>query len=396
MESYKLQITQHATALLRAYSGAPVRIVRADPIAEGWSAQFGAWPWIMRCTVEDDSGVLPSSVVVKVRRPAEHWRGDTQQFHIERAALQFLTDLGVPVAARLLAADDEGGMLIMEDLGTGVALEDLLVGHDAVTAEHGLMLFARSLARMHAATIGHADTYDNLRSRWETADRTSYRVQILDDNIEWSWNTLREITAERPHLPPTHAADADVAELLHVLAEPGSFLVFTNGDMCPQNCRMVGDSFRFLDFENAAFRHALLDVTSLRFPFPACPCWSRLPTNVSQRAEAAYREAFAPTCPDVLDDAIYARGLAAACAAWTLLRMTRLPKLERSDEPHPMGFSKRGQLLDMIDTTVKASQQSGSFPALTAWLADMREALRARWPHLAPMQPLYPAFRPDR
>jgi len=154
-----------------------------------------------------------------------------------------------------------------------------------------------------------------------------------------------------------------------------------------------GDGLRFLDFEHACFRHALLDVAAVRFPFPACPCWSRLPEEVGQRAEEAYRKEMARSCPAVLDQAGYAHRLTAACAAWTMVRMVRLPKLEKADAPQPMGFSRRGQLLDTITTTVNCSQQSHSLLSLASWLASVSEALHARWPHLTSAQPFYPAFQ---
>ena len=133
--------------------------------------------------------------------------------------------------------------------------------------------------------------------------------------------------------------------------------------------------------------------SALRFPFPACGCSSHLPADVGRRAENAYRQELARSCPDVLDHSSYAHGLAAACAAWTIVRMVRLPKLENADVPHPLGFSRRGQLLDTIGTTVRCADQSGSLHSLAAWLADAGDALRARWPHITPAQPFYPAFQ---
>lgn len=138
---------------------------------------------------------------------------------------------------------------------------------------------------------------------------------------------------------------------------------------------------------------ALLDVAALRFPFPACACWSHLPEEMCRRAEDAYRKEMALCCPDILDPIRYAHGITAACAAWAILRAIRLPKLEKADEPHPMGFSRRGQLLDIINTTVSCSLQSHSLQSLASWLASVRDTLWARWSHLTLPQPFYPAFQ---
>jgi hypothetical protein len=136
----------------------------------------------------------------------------------------------------------------------------------------------------------------------------------------------------------------------------------------------------------------LLDVAALRFPFPASPCWAHVPEDIAHRAEDAYKEQMVRSCPEMLDPIRYIQGLTAACAAWTIVRAIRLPKLEKTDEPQPMGFSRRGQLLDTISTTVACSQQSRSLQSLATWLTDVNQALRTRWPHLPPTQPFYPAF----
>ncbi len=101
----------------------------------------------------------------------------------------------------------------------------------------------------------------------------------------------------------------------------------------------------------------------------------------------------ARACPDVLDHASYTHGLTAACAGWTIVRTVRLPKLENADEPHPIGFSRRGQLLDTIGATVSCAHQSRSLPSLASWLADVGDALRVRWPYITTTQPFYPAFQ---
>ncbi len=388
-------VLERITRLLSTYAGTPVSIVQSESAASGWSAQFGISPWrhVTRYTIQADTGLVPSSVVVKVRRPAVHRRSEPDQFHNEQAALEFLTVSGSAVAPRLLTADNEAGILVMEDLGTGPALEDLLAGCDAFRAEQGFVAFSAALGQMYAATAGHATEYYQLRRRHGPVDPSFDRISIFGIDIERAFRRLQEITASRSSIPPLRNIGSDVDEILRVLSEPGPYLAFSNGDTSPANCRMSDNGLRFLDFEHACFRHALLDVAAVRFPFPACPCWSRLPEEVGQRAEDAYRKEMARSCPAILDQAGYAHRLTAACAAWTMVRMVRLPKLEMADAPQPMGFSRRGQLLDTITTTVNCSQQSHSLQSLASWLASVGDALRARWPHLPSAQPFYPAFQ---
>ena len=60
---------------------------------------------------------------------------DGRAFGIELAALEYLNAMPEPVAPRLLGADAEAGILLMEDLGPGRSLADsLLAGSRAAAA----------------------------------------------------------------------------------------------------------------------------------------------------------------------------------------------------------------------------------------------------------------------
>ena len=68
-------------------------------------------------------------------------------------------------------------------------------------------------------------------------------------------------------------------------------VVLTNGDLAPQNCRLIDGRMRLLDFEDAAGVHPSLDAAHFRLPFYGGPCWGRIPAEVGAGVEAAYREA---------------------------------------------------------------------------------------------------------
>lgn len=387
-------ISQRVEQLLSALTGSLVCIERSEPVTEGWSAQFG-WPWVTRCTLKAETDTVPGSVIVKLRHQSIPHRCDPhERFVSEQSALAFLTMLGSAAGPHLLAADNEAGILMLEDLGAGLALEDMLLGSDASLARHGLVAFATALGQMHVSTIGHAQEYYQLKSACTAIDATNECIRLAGNDLRDIWQQLRLIAASHSYPPLPIGIEKEVDEMLCLLAEPGPYLAFSNGDISPSNCRLTETGIRFLDFENASFHHALLDVAMLRFPFPACPCWAHLPEDAGRAAEVAYREQMARACPGILDSTEYMHGLTVACAAWTILRMVRLPKLERVDEPQPMGFSRRGQLLDTIATTVDCARQSGgSLPGLASWLVSVSEVLRERWPQLPPTQLLYPAFR---
>jgi hypothetical protein len=78
------------------------------------------------------------SVVMKRRDPG----APSQSLGVELAALEYLNGMPVPVAPRLVAADAEAGILLMEDLGPGPSLADALLGGDRERAQADLVAYA--------------------------------------------------------------------------------------------------------------------------------------------------------------------------------------------------------------------------------------------------------------
>ncbi|MGI8968759.1 MAG: hypothetical protein ACR2GA_06620 [Chloroflexota bacterium] len=206
-------------------------------------------------------------------------------------------------------------------------------------------------------------------------------------------------------LPDSYGVDGDVEEVARILSEPSIFLALSNGDPSPVNCKVASCTVRFFDFEDTGFRHALIDATVLRYLYPTGgPVW-RLPPEVADTIERAYREVVAHSCPEALDDAAYERGMAAASAAWTIQRMVRLPRVEREPDrdswlllltgwsaPIPTR-SRRRQLVAIMETFVASAHRADTLEALAAWCESMVSVLRARWPEASEEIPLYPAFR---
>lgn len=334
--------------------GGTVTLDGARVVTEGWCNTHAPNPRVLRCTADDGR-----TVVVKMRRPP----GDPRRrdgFRREFQALLLLAELGCDAGPRLLATDDSAGLLVLEDLGAGPALEDPLVGADPDAATAAFVAFAEAVGRMHAATLGQAG---ELGPPWF--------------DVREHWRQVAAVTG-------TGAAGGDVAALLEVLASGP--MALSNGDVAPQNCRLAGGRARLLDFEDAACQHPLLDAAQFRLPFYGGPCWARIPAAVGARVEGAYRRVTGRA-----DDRAYAEGMAAAVAAWTIIRLVRLPKLLDADPPHPMGFSRRGQLLDTL--RVGADATAGHLPRLAAFFAATGRRLRGHWPGLPPAQDVYPAYR---
>jgi hypothetical protein len=356
---------------------------------------------VARCTL-DAGGSAPSTVIVRVPRddPA---RSGLARLRNEQAALEFLNAIGSTLAPRFIAGNATVGLLVTEDLGTAPSLLDLLLGDDREAARQGLLAFARGLGTLHAQTAGWASAYAERRAQLGPTDPDAEDGAVRLHVAE-SWRHVQEAVAQL-RLPRPRNVDHDVAEVARRVAVPGAYLALSSGDPSPVNCTIAQGTVRFFDFEGATFRHALLDASVLRYLYPTGgPPW-RLPKDMADQIEPAYREAQAQACPGARDDTDYESGMAAACAAWTLLRMVRLPKVEAGPDRTPWllvppGWrapaptrSRRQQLVAIVDTFIASARRANAFEALAMWCESSVDALRARWPEASEEIPLYPAFQ---
>lgn len=350
-------------AALTEVCGTPVTVERWDPI-EPWA--------VARVLV---SGVEGSrTVIVKWLRAgtavarAERWRPAT-----ELAALRFLRDdLALAIAPRVIAADLPGGFLVLDDLAPRAALDQLICRDGAEAHRKRLAAFARALGELGAATAGHGEKYrarcDALGVPRSAADQRS-RFTAL-------W-TQGHQDATALGVPIAGAAASELTAAFDELCSPGPFLALSNGDAESNNC-LVHESgpsdARLIDFEAGAYVHALLDAVCLYVPGPR---WISVgdPTGSGGLAEH-YRRALAEGVPQAQDDQLYGFGLAAACAAWALLRLQRLADIDA----RAPGDHSRLQLVETMESAARAADAYRALPALSGWLRSAGEALRRRWP----------------
>jgi hypothetical protein len=146
--------------------------------------------------------------------------------------------------ARLLAGDPAGGILVFEDIGTGLGslVEPLLEGQ-AEAAERALIAYAVALGRLHADTVACADEHARaLRAGFPTVRLPAARYRARLERVAAG---IRERIGGRP-------PDEELAQMAHRLQEPGAWLTLVHGDPCPDNALMAPDGVRLIDFEFAA------------------------------------------------------------------------------------------------------------------------------------------------
>ncbi len=380
-----------AERLLRRRFGPRARIVSSEPLA-GRSSVF-------RCDVEGQGA--PPSLILKLPRPRAEEKYDRRDvaprspywsLTNECAGLELLDAAqrrspGPAVAPAFYGADLDRGLVLLEDLGDGPSLADLLLGDDAIKAEEGLVAFASSLGRLHALTAGAGPEYAALLElKGRGSDRPYYNGRVRSE-IEKLPQTFDEFEFEwSPGLVD------DVQQIAASMLEPGPFEAYIHGDPCPDNDRLVDGRMVFFDFETGAFHNAMLDGSYGRVPFPSCWCVNRLPDHLVTKFETAYRLAAMKGIKALGDDTTFEAGIVEAAGWWLIANANQLlPRALRLEQT--WGISTyRQRLLYRFGAFVETSSRFGRLEALGAWAYEMRELMRRKWPEVRDM-PLYPAFR---
>ncbi|HEY5009364.1 MAG TPA: hypothetical protein VII42_15295 [Caulobacteraceae bacterium] len=335
---------------------------------------------MQRCRLE--GGGLPETVIVKwLRDDGQDIRVDPRQVATEQAALAFLSSIGFAAAPRLIAADRDAGVLVLEDLAPRIPLADLIRSQGAVASTTELMAFARLMGELGAATVGKAAAYDAIRSRYGAPEPRAGRERGLGP--DWA-AALAQLDALG--LTMSAAVERDLASLVEALLNPGPFLAFSNGDPETNNVLVDGADGRLIDFEGAAFRHALTSAVWMHVPGPA---WITVTLAIGADLEAAYRQALAAGVAEAEDDRLFGFGMAAACLGQACDRLSRFPSLDR----RPPGDA-RIQMVSTLQSAAAVARRHRSLPHLAGWVEGAAQWLRRRWPDADVDFSRYPPYTP--
>jgi hypothetical protein len=325
-------------------------------------------PWsVLR--VERAAGP-PSTVIVKwLRDHPAGFRTDPAQQLTEYVALQFLADLGLHLAPRVLGADLPASVLILEDLAPRAPLAALLASHPhGAAAAAGLLEFAAATGDLHAATAGHDERYYRRRLQQGPVDPAVERLRFLT-----AWPDVGAL-AESLQVALTVGVEGDIARAFLELNEPGPFLVLSNGDAGANNFLVAnGAQGKLIDFEFAGFCHALCDIACLYVPGPM---WITVADPATDGTEDAYRAAVSDAIPEVTDDRRYGMGVSSAALGYALLRLSRLDLLDG----RPPGEQSRLQMVATLEAAAATAARFGVHPHLAGWARHAADRLRRRWP----------------
>jgi Ser/Thr protein kinase RdoA (MazF antagonist) len=360
--------TRAAGALLSAAWGEPVAVLAAEALRDRTH--------VFRLRL--DGG---RSAVLKRRGPRDQARG---AFGIELAALEYLSAMPEPVAPRLLGADAEAGLLLMEDLGPGRSLADsLLAGSpEAAQGVHAdLVAYARALGALHAWSRERPAAFAALRARHAPGAA-----------LEPAW--LGAVGRGRAGFLavaaglglPTAGVEDEIKTITNI-TNGAAFPGLVHGDACPDNVRMRGGECLIFDFESSGWGPVTLDAAYLLAPFPSCWCFGRLPAGAAAAALDAYRARVGEAGIELGPD--WDAAMAAAMAVWVIARGTALR--EALGEDDSWGTTTiRPRLLAWLRSFAAAAGRAGTLPRLRALAADLEEVLSQRWPQVR--VPDYPAL----
>lgn len=353
-----------------------------------------------------------TSVAGAISYPAAAWR-----FFNDWAGLQFVSQAvgDDSCSPHFYAGDHARGFFVIEDLHPTSPLSTLLAGQDASATADALVQLARVLGKLHAQTCGKEARCAALRSQlasleaswgwvppWQRAPAAYRRLlATLEEPVRrqgfasyrWMPAVLRQVTTAFSIPLPTQA-EAELERVVKALSAPGPFGAYTHGDPCPDNCLLQHQTLKLIDFENGAFRHALLDAVYGRMLFPTCWQVGQLPHRLVQQMEAAYRAELVQGCPEAANETRFSQELVHACAYWVLLlcQFNTLSLLLRRDQrwgPATMRQRVLARFAQFAQTTAEFSY----LETLGQVFAALASHLQGQWPAEATQLPLYAAFR---
>ncbi len=389
---------QAAERIVADALGGPVHLGEPESLRDKYRNR------VLRCPVTTAPAGTPASVIVKASvgtgdnayDPDKDALGGTAwRFFNEWAGTRFLNERAVgdaPLYARLLGGDADAGLFVLEDLGNGLSLADVLQGDDPEQARAALFAYAAALGRLHARTFGGEADWRRVRSAVGGQETIRER-----EGVRWMRENAEPFVKHCAALgvPLASGFEDEVAAVRQTFdASNGPFDAFAPCDTCPDNNRIEeGGRLRFFDFEFAGFRHALLDAAYLHLPFPTCWCVNRLPQGLPDELEAVYRQELAPACPEAADDDTFFLAMSQAVAYWAVASVSW--SLEGAlKENRAWGISTVRQRHPLrLENFAARSERFGHLPGLSATCRALAEKLRALWPEDDTAMPLYPPFR---
>ena len=375
-----------AESVLSRRTGASVRLADAEDL--GGSERSV----VMRVRVAETPFELPKTLVVKhYGQHPESERSDP--FAHEAASCQLATALPpeIRVGPELIAHDVNARLLVLEDLGRGSTLADVLFSDDARVAERALLGWARSLGRMHTSLAGREADFEALMRR---LGATSCLDPVAED-IQRALTDLPTLLAQLLSVPTSQPVLDRMAGAATLLG-PSRYRSFSPSDICPDNSLVTGSGVRFLDFEWGCVRDIALDAAYLQFPFPSSWCSYAMPHNLAESMLATWRSEVVEVWPDLDDDEVLLPRLFDAQLLWVWVSTWWfLPRTGELDSPIDVHMPSPRRSTALVDRwrRLRDDAEKAGAPEVGEHADLMVDALVERFGSGALELLPYPAFR---
>jgi len=301
------------------------------------------------------------------------------------ASLAFLSEL--PEAAglvpRFYGGDVPNRFFLMEDLGSGSPLQEILTGSDPVASRAALRALASQMGRLQAASLGKQARFEAIRAALPEREGLGREREAA----HWLENRAK---IEAWFLALDCAIPTDFEAGLKLISETyrqsDDFLAFTHGDPAPSNNHFREGQARLLDFEYGGFRHALYDIAGWNI---LCP----LPADCVREMSRCFREELAQAFPAARDEARFAQEWAAVCAYRALAMLTWIPPdVLRQNRAWADNWTMREAVFTALSRLREGMKGFPPWEAVGEGAGILLEALRKRWPEYARREELLPQW----
>ena len=332
-----------------------------ERIANGLVGSEGAWETLV------GGG---ANVVLRRNGYVAKWSFRSEAHQREVEASELICARAPGIVPELIASGD--GVMVMENLGSGPSLADVLIEGDLPSAVAYLHAWVDSLAHLH-------------ESLWLAPDD-----DILPAGHVLLIERVRSAIGEQPTLTSSGlwAAAESEMDTIAALASTGGPTTFSIGDMCPGNQMMTSSGLRFFDLEAAGHFHPAIDLSYLITPWGSCWCAWDIPEGLRSELITRYLRQMSRAAE--IED-----GLVPAVVLWAVYTVAFLPtdlhtkdRPARNDIATPMG---RSVILTRLRRAIAYREATERFPLLVEWLGETLSRLIADWGQVDPLAPA-PAF----
>ncbi|MGB8356718.1 MAG: hypothetical protein WCD79_22660 [Chthoniobacteraceae bacterium] len=332
----------------------------------------------LRCRVESDGLDISSMIIKQIKEELARGFSDW-------ASLEFLS--GLPeaegIAPRFYGGDVAARFFLVEDLGEGTNVHDLLSGNDRAAARAGLQELAIQMARLHTASLGKEERFEAVRARLPEANGLGRQQEARQ------WLSNRGKIVDWFHAlgcVPSAGLEADMEWIADIYSKDNGFLAFSHGDPAPSNNLYVKTRAFLLDFEYGGFRHALYDITAWAI---LCP----LPLDCVREMRLCFRTELAKACPAARDEARFERGWAALCAYRALAMLTWIPPdIIRENRIWAESWTMREAVFVAMSRLEEATEPFAELEAIGKAAGVLAKAMHERWPEFKENEAVIPQW----